>query len=395
MRGQDNKDLETVGAPGWALPRLGVFLFVFALATVFGFVQDLQNRGANPGPFSWHNYVWGFVLWYLYLPILAAGAKLGRQFPVTRSRGFRNISIHIVAASALAAIHPFAVVLIDAAVIQPRWWLLVAKSLFPYMRFWAFQDVATTALLYALAAIAGQAFFYYQNYQESRVHAARLAAQLANAKLAALKMQIHPHFLLNALHSISSLQMIDTAAAQKMTALLGDFLRMTLRDTNQEEVSLRQELEFLRHYLAIVKMRFGDRLKYRIEAPPAILDAAVPQLILQPIVENAVRHGIAPHGAGGEIVIRATRDHDRLHLEVKDTGPGISPEHLSPATPRGLGLSNTRARLVQLYGSKHVFSLENAPEAGLRVIIEIPYHVNEHPRHELSDEPRPHTHADR
>jgi LytS/YehU family sensor histidine kinase len=209
------------------------------------------------------------------------------------------------------------------------------------------------------------------------LRAAHLQAQLANANLTALKMQLHPHFLFNALHSISALQMTDSEAAQKMTALLGDFLRMTLRDLDRQEVSLRQEFEFLQRYLAIEQMRFGSRLRFSVEAAAELLDAAVPQLILQPIVENSVRHGIAPYGCGGEIAVRALHDNQRLLLTVEDSGPGILDERLQAPAPSGLGLANTRARLGQLYGEAQHLKLENLSGGGFRVGIEIPFHIPE------------------
>jgi sensor histidine kinase YesM len=171
--------------------------------------------------------------------------------------------------------------------------------------------------------------------------------------------------------------MTDREAAQKMTALLGDFLRMTLRDLDRQEVPLRQEFEFLQRYLAIEQMRFGSRLRFSVEAAVEILDAAVPQLILQPIVENAVRHGIAPYGCGGEIAVRALHDNRHLLLTVQDSGPGILDERLQSPAPSGLGLANTRARLSQLYGETQHLKLENLSGGGFRVRIEIPFHIPE------------------
>jgi sensor histidine kinase YesM len=152
---------------------------------------------------------------------------------------------------------------------------------------------------------------------------------------------------------------------------------MTLRDIDRQEVPLRQEFEFLERYLAIEQMRFGSRLRFSVEAAPEILEAAVPQLILQPIVENAVRHGIAPYGRGGEIAVRAARDNERLLLTVEDSGPGILEDQIDTSATAGLGLANTRARLSQIYGTAQHLVLENIAGGGFRVRIEIPFHIPE------------------
>jgi LytS/YehU family sensor histidine kinase len=159
-----------------------------------------------------------------------------------------------------------------------------------------------------------------------------------------------------------------------MTMLLGDFLRMTLREFDQQQVPLRREIELLECYLAIEKMRFGERLRFRLEVSPELMPALVPQLLLQPIVENVVRHAIAPFSAGAEVRVRAERQGQQLLLEVQDDGPGILGGD-SPAIARreGLGLANTRARLEQLYGTDFSFRWENVRSGGLRVEFRLPF----------------------
>jgi two-component system, LytTR family, sensor kinase len=186
-------------------------------------------------------------------------------------------------------------------------------------------------------------------------------------------MQLHPHFLFNTLHSISALQLKDIAAANRMIARLGDFLRLTLDNSGAQEVSLQKELEFLKCYLEIERIRFQDRLTVNMEVEPQTLDARVPNLILQPIVENAIKHGISPRAAPGRIDIRVKRDNGLLQLEVEDNGRGIGGNGRgAKIIKEGLGLSNTRARLDQLYGASYRFDLQNVDEGGLRVTIEIP-----------------------
>jgi two-component system, LytTR family, sensor kinase len=185
-------------------------------------------------------------------------------------------------------------------------------------------------------------------------------------------MQLHPHFLFNTLHSISSLVLEDPPKANSMIARLGDFLRLTLDNSDQQLVSLKQETEFLRCYLEIEQVRFGDRLTVAFELEPQTLSAQVPHLILQPVVENAVQHAIAPRATRGHITIEARRLNSLLRLEVRDNGPGITSNGVSPGM-KGVGLSNVRARLDQIYGSDFRLDLVNSRDGGLAVVMEIPF----------------------
>jgi len=206
------------------------------------------------------------------------------------------------------------------------------------------------------------------------VRTLQLEAQLSQAQLQALKMQLHPHFLFNTLHSISALLNHDPEAARKMITRLGDFLRLTLENSGTQEVTLQQEIEFLRCYLEIERIRFQDRLMTRVDVSPPALDAKVPNLILQPIVENAIRHGIAPRSSPGLIEILAKPQNGTLRIQVRDNGPGLPPDRTSEKMfTKGLGLANTERRLDQLYGAAHRFDLVNDPEGGLIVTLEIPF----------------------
>ena len=393
-------DTKAEGAPPAAAiakppSRLDVFLYAFAATTFFGAINAVQIVSDGEGHHAWSEaFLHALLLWYLFLPIVPLGIALARKLPAVREHRLRNLCLHSAVALIVGAIHPYAFVMTYALVIQPRWALTVAASMLPYLHYWYMQDLLMAVLAYAMIAAATYAFVYYRGFQQGQLRAAQLQTQLANANLTALKMQLHPHFLFNALHSISSLQMIDGAAAQKMTALLGDFLRMTLRNVQQQEIPLRQEFEFLQRYLAIEQMRFGDRLCFHLEAPPELLDAAVPQLILQPLVENAVRHGIAPYGCGGEIAVRASQEGLRLCLTVQDSGPGILEDKPRPPAASGLGLANTRARLLHLYGEAQQLTLENISGGGFRARLELPFHLLPEGGDTVID-CATHTHADR
>jgi two-component system LytT family sensor kinase len=199
------------------------------------------------------------------------------------------------------------------------------------------------------------------------------------AQLGVLKMQLQPHFLFNTLNAIMVLVRQQKARqAEQMLAHLSDLLRCVLEDVEAQEVPLRRELEYLQLYLSIEQVRFQDRLRVEITADPNILDAAVPQMALQPIVENAVRHGIGRSSSAGRITISATRANDTLELRVEDDGPGFpSPGSVADDSPlnKGIGLANTRARLQQLYGAQGRLQTENDPRGGARVTMVLPYHV--------------------
>jgi len=184
---------------------------------------------------------------------------------------------------------------------------------------------------------------------------------------------LHPHFLFNTLHSISALLHSDIDAARSMITRLGDFLRLTLENAGTQEVTLQQEMEFLNGYLEIERIRFRDRLSTAISVDPDILDVRVPNLILQPIVENAMRHAISQKSSAGRIEIIARPRNGALRIQVKDDGPGLQAEQgIHTSLRQGLGLANTKARLERLYGSAHRLEFSNEPSGGLVVTLEIP-----------------------
>ena len=229
-------------------------------------------------------------------------------------------------------------------------------------------------LVYWTILLISHAWNYYHTCRQVELQASQLRTQLVQAQLEALKMQVHPHFLFNTLHSISALLTKDTEAARKMITRLGDFLRLTLENGGSSEVSLRQEMEFLNSYLEIERIRFQDRLTTEIHVDPQVLDVRVPNLILQPIVENAMRHAVA-NSNNGRIEITAEPRNGMVQIQVKDNGPGLNVENkVFTRTGKGVGLANTRARLKHLYGPSHRFELTNSSAGGLVVTFEIPRH---------------------
>ncbi|MCI0417983.1 MAG: histidine kinase, partial [Acidobacteria bacterium] len=306
-------------------------------------------------------------------------------FPLEKGHLARSLPVHIPASFVIAmAGLALAVSSLFVFVISPeqqlKWWPVMKRNIALSYHWWV--------LVYWGILGAYQGLDYHRKFREREKRAVQLEAQLVQAQLQALKMQLHPHFLFNTLHSISALLHEDLDAADRMIARLGDFLRLTLENSGEHEVTLQRELEFLKCYLEIERIRFQDRLTVRYEIDPETLDALVPNLVWQPIVENAIRHAIAPRAGSGCIEVRARRLGPKLELQVKDDGPGLPPSRsFNSAFSEGVGLANTRERLRQHYGSDHWFGLCNGAEKGLVVTLEIPFkpaaHELRHPVGEI------------
>ena len=232
---------------------------------------------------------------------------------------------------------------------------------------------------YLLLVGAAYTVDYYRRMRAREVHAARLGQSLADAKLEALKMQIQPHFLFNTLHTISELVHEDPDAAERMIVRLGDLLRLTVDNAQAHEVTLAQEVEFLEAYLDIQRTRFQDRLRVDVAVGPGTAGARVPNLVLQPLVENAIRHGAASLGGLGRISVKSERRGGRLRMEVHDNGPGPHPD-ARPGARSGVGMPNTRARLQQMYGEDGRLELTHCPVGGTVAAVEIPFSLA--PEHE-------------
>jgi signal transduction histidine kinase len=299
--------------------------------------------------------------WYVFAVLSIPVSRLAKHFRFDASKRWRSLVVH-----ALGGIGFSLTYMVLRAVVgvwqsgtsfSEAFGLLAKNWHFDLLIYWAIVAVY-------------QAFDYYRKYHERELHASELEKHVAQAKLQALQMQLNPHFLFNTLHSISSLMHKDVEAADRMIMRLSDLLRAALDSAETQEVSLRKELDLLRLYLGIEQIRFGERLSIKMDIEPQALEAQVPNLILQPLVENAIRHGIEPRARPGQIELHAHRHADALTLQVCDNGNGIA---LARPPREGVGLSNTRARLRELYGDAHRFELGGRPEGGLRVELTIPY----------------------
>jgi len=215
---------------------------------------------------------------------------------------------------------------------------------------------------------------YYSDLKNQELKSSRLEQNLTEARLQALQDRLHPHFLFNALNTISAYMEEDVKTARRMVANLAELLRFSLDNTNIQKIPLSQELSFLDSYLEIEQMRFKDQLSISKKIDPSALESMVPSFLLQPLAENAIRHGINPRNAPGQVDIQINRQNNRLHLQIKDDGIGL-PKDWEIANHTGLGLANTTERLIEMYGPEHHFAIKNRPDNnGVVVNIEIPYY---------------------
>jgi hypothetical protein len=301
----------------------------------------------------------GCWVWALLTPPIL---WLAERFPIDLETWRRNGLLHAAAAAASVTVSaPATLMLLDLFEVAGRPATLQHQIIGE-----AFIDLFSYAGLVAL----GHALTYYRVSTEEKLRRSELEARLLSARVEALEARMHPHFLFNALNTVSSLVRIgDTKAAVRAVARLGDLLRTLLLDDGQE-VPLAQELEFVGRYLELEQARFGERLSSRIDAEPAVMSALVPRLVLQPLVENALRHGIEPSADPGRVEVRAVRSGETLEMEVRDTGArgGSS----TPSTR--VGLANTRARLEQLYGARQELRLTTNAEGTVARVV-IPFHA--------------------
>lgn len=346
--------------------RAGKWVAGFLFWTLLGlsFASQFYISNAKAGmDVTWKQAVsYSLGDWYVFALLSIPVSRLARKFPFDTGNRGRSLAVHAVA----GVLFSLAYMALRAAVGSWQSGATYSEAFRPLLvKTWHYN-----LLIYWVILAVSQAFDYYRRYRERELHASELEKHLAQAKLQALQMQLNPHFLFNTLHSISSLMHKDIEAADRMIMRLSDLLRAALDSADTQEVSLRKELELLQLYLGIEQIRFGDRLSIQLDIAPEALEAQVPNLILQPLVENAIRHGIEPRAKPGRIELHAMRQDNTLTLRVCDNGKGLPPA--KPAR-EGVGLSNTRARLRELYGAAHRFEFGDQPEGGLRVEMVIPY----------------------
>ena len=294
---------------------------------------------------------------------------LTERFPFDRSAWKIAIPIHIAGVVIATSLH----VVFTVALRMGTYWV-IGESLDTWLheaQEMLFLNFDWEMMTYWTIVGVGTALRYLHEARAKELNAVQLETRLVEARLHTLQRQMQPHFLFNTLNTISALMHRDVEAADAMIARLSDLLRMSLQRVGVQEVPLKEELDFLSKYLEIEQTRFRDRLTVVFDVQAETLHALVPNLLLQPLVENAIKHGIGPRPTPGQIAVRARINGAMLELDVQDNGVGLSAARLTDFN-RGVGLSNTRSRLDHLYGSLHRFEFRQPAEGGLLVCIAIP-----------------------
>jgi sensor histidine kinase YesM len=353
--------------PGRAWLRLagiGAFWTLVGLAFASQFYLSSTLLGRTV---TWSQAI-GYSLgdWYVWALLSIPVLWLARRYPPEGAHPVRTAAIHLAAALVCSLVYVLLRSLVG--VVHSR--LLDEPVTFAEVfRPLLVKTYPFNLLVYGVIITISHALDYYRKYHERTVHALELEKHLTEARLQSLLRQLKPHFLFNTLNGIASLMHSDVHAADKMLVRLSELLRLTMHHPGQPLTKLREEIAFIEKYLEIERIRFRDRLAVEIRAAPDTLELEVPSLILQPLVENAIRHGIEPQARPGRIEVEARREGGTLFLLVRDNGAGQPPGGF---TREGIGLANTRERLRELYGDRHRFELANRPDGGLEVRLTIP-----------------------
>lgn len=349
------------------------WFFVFGFWTLI--VLAYSTRGeVRLGPYHWVSLSWldafkaAAAQWYAWGLLSVAIYWVNRQLPVAYDALLQRLLIHVPLSIVFTVAYTY---LNDAATL-----LVGGPEAPPWLGATLFETIAKvtyrqgTFVYWAIAMIC-VALDYQSNLKDREIRTAELERLLSEARLATLRSQLDPHFLFNTLNSISAYVQSQPGQARLMLEQLGDLLRLSLEHADQQEIPLARELTFVDRYIQLQLVRFDDRLRVQVDADPDTLTAAVPTFLLQPLLENAIRHGTARLSTAGLIELSAWRSGDRLHVRVCDNGPGL-PRGWSLDRHLGIGLSNTRARLEQLYG-KRDYELDIARDGAQRTCVDIAF----------------------
>jgi len=354
------------------LKWVGIIAVWAVLGVIYAGPIYLEVRAEKMGHAAWRIFSWGILTWLAWAPLTPAMIWLARRFSLVGAAWKRSLLVHLPAFVLISMAHSAAATAI-ALTIRPFDDMGDSPMEF-WPRFLSRTQGSFGSHLLVYGAVIGicYALDYYRKYREREFLASRLEAQLAQAQLDSLRMQLHPHFLFNTLNSIVGLVRDNkNEAAVNMLVGLSDLLRHTLEHSSRQEVELREELNFIKLYLSIQEMRFSDRLRIELDIDPATSKALVPNLILQPLTENALRHGIARSAASGMVGIRSAVEDGHLRLTVYDNGAGL-PDDWQLKGSAGIGLANTVARLQQLYEEDHRFDIRNREGGGVEAVILMP-----------------------
>ncbi len=350
--------------------RWGLFVGGWIVLSFLVVAPIFVSVVAQGEPIPWSKMVSEVSNWYLWILVFPLIWWVTQRFPFRRRHWRRWLLINLALGVLISSFYGL-LTLVKSQLITD---LSTGQASFHLLRLlprYLLSGIEYFFLVYLAIIAVIHAVQYGRLNREDELKSSRLETQLAVAQLNVLKMQLHPHFLFNTLNAISALMHHDVDAADRMITKLSDLLRLSWDGDDRPQVSLQEELAFLDRYVGIEMIRFQDRLKVSIDIESDCLDALVPKLVLQPLVENAIRHGIAMRSAAGRVQVRGRQVGGRLRLVVSDDGPGMP--HGPDGLREGVGLANTRARLVQLYARDHRFTLRNGRVGGFEVVIEIPF----------------------
>lgn len=356
------------------------WLAIIAIWAVLGLIYAgpiyLEVRAEGMGHAAWRVFSWGILLWLAWAPLTPAMIWLARRYPLIDGPWKINLLVHLPAFLLLSVLHSVAATAITLAIDPFDSMGESPKTFWPRFLSRVQGSFGSDLLVYGGVIGICYALDYYRKYREREVQATRLEAQLAQAQLDSLRMQLHPHFLFNTLNSIVGLvRDSKNQAAVSMLVGFSDLLRHTLEHSSRQEIELREELNFIKLYLSIQEMRFSDRLQVELHIDPATAKAMVPNLILQPLTENALRHGLGRSAASGVVGISSAIENGHLRLTVFDNGAGL-PDDWQLKGSTGIGLANTAARLQQLYDDNHQFDIRNRAGGGVEVVIVMPLRIS-------------------
>jgi signal transduction histidine kinase len=380
MKPPSNQQLDLSGAgrdlPLGVRPRYGVpWSLVLLVATLLGFVSSmlawqltvsLERTGSY---FRWL-VVLNCAYWYSWAVFTPSIVWLSQRFRFERQGLLRALAVHLPAVLLYSLAH--------IGVMQgAQWWLVTTEggnfSWWPAAQRAALMNLDWEMMTYWAIVGLSHALLYYRESRDRELRASQLETRLVESQLKTLQQQLHPHFLFNTLNAISCLMHRDVAAADRTLMRLSDLLRLTLERLGEQEVTLDEELDFLRKYLEIERTRFADRLVIRFDIAEDTLPALVPTLLLQPLVENAIKHGVARKSGAGHIDVIARRESDKLRIEIRDDGVGLSEDALT-ALHKGIGVSTTSARLRHQFGADYRFEFHRLSQ-GVAVVVAVPWRL--------------------
>ena len=344
---------------------VALVLTLLSTALAMQFTQAMGRQTSR-----WTLFLLNGSYWFLWAAMTPAIVWLSQRFPFEWTRLSRAIAVHLPAVAAFSFVHIAAMQAVQGWIARSAgrkfwWWGEVERA--------TLQTIDWEMMTYWTIVGLSHALLYYGEARERALRAAQLETKLAEAHLKALQQQLQPHFLFNTLHAISTLMHRDVEAADRTLIRLSELLRITLDNVGRSEITLKSELDFVEKYLEIEQTRFADRLIVRFDIQPDALDALVPTLLLQPLIENAIKHGVARKSGAGHIDVQARCDGDKLRVEVTDDGQGLTEDSLT-ALQKGLGVSTTRARLLQQFGADFRFEFHRQVE-GLKVVVAIPLRI--------------------